>query len=280
MGNGTVSVPASVVGTWAGVDAGATLCKLCTVPGPDSFQTVSFDSTDLEGVHRTLDHWGLKGVVAIGGGAAEIAESSGLEVQIVGEFDAWASGARLLAEMEGLSVPADHLVVSLGTGTSILLVRDSGAPRRVGGSALGGGTLLGLGKLLLGVDSFRELVQMAGRGDRRRVDLLVGDVYASGNPPLAADLNAASFAKLESRDPEDIAHALCGLIGENISLMAAQLAHQHGVETIFLCGSTLDQNRPLQQILIETAGMLGLEASLIETGAYAGAVGALSMAAL
>ena len=278
MANGTVSVPPSVVGSWAGIDAGATLCKVCSFSHPDALQTVSFDSGDLEGVHRTLDAWGLKKVAATGGGASEIANSRGLEVQIVSEFDAWAHGARLLAAREGLAVPPDHLVVSLGTGTSILLAREAAQPVRIGGSALGGGTLLGLAKLLLEVDSFREVVDLAQRGDRRRVDLLVGDVYPSGSAPLAADLNAASFAKLESREPPDIAHALCGLIGENIALIAAQLARQHGVETIFYCGSTLDRNGPLQKILIGTAGMAGVKPELIESGAYAGAVGALSLA--
>ena len=52
---------------------------------------------------------------------------------------------------------------------------------RVGGTALGGGTVVGLGKLLLGVESFAELAAMAERGDRRTVDLLVGDVYRSAD---------------------------------------------------------------------------------------------------
>ena len=281
MANGTVTLPAAVESAWAGIDAGATLWKLCklrTATEHDSLQTASFDSGDLTGVHRTLTDWGVKKAVATGGGAAGVARESAIEVQTVPEFEAWAAGAELLAQREGLTVPRDYLVVSLGTGTSILRVREDHPAVRVGGTALGGGTLLGLGRLLLGVEEFRQIVALAADGDRRRVDLLVGDVYASGAPPLAAELNASSFAKLESRDPADLAHALCGLIGENIALMAAQLGRQLEIDTVLYCGSTLDRNEPLRRIVVGTAQLVGLEAHVVEAGAYAGAMGALSMA--
>jgi type II pantothenate kinase len=220
-------------------------------------------------------------IVATGGGTSQIAREAAAPVQVVAEFDAWAAGARLLARREGLSVPKVHLVVSLGTGTSILLVGKGAGPVRIGGTGLGGGALVGLGKLLLGLDSFREIVELAEQGDRRRVDLLVGDIYTSDAPPLAAELNAASFGKLQSvaeAEPADVAHALCGLIAENIALITAQLARQHGARTILFCGSTLDQNRPLRQILVGTARMTGLDAHVVEAGAFAGALGALSLA--
>ena len=55
---------------------------------------------------------------------------------------------------------------------------------RVGGTALGGGTLRGLGRLLLGTDDHERLVALAATGDRRRVDLLVGDLYRPGGIAL------------------------------------------------------------------------------------------------
>ena len=67
---------------------------------------------------------------------------------------------------------------------------------RLGGTALGGGTLLGLGAALTGVAEFDRLLSLAGDGDRRRVDLLVSDIYRAGDLPLPGDLTAASFGKL------------------------------------------------------------------------------------
>ena len=96
--------------------------------------------------------------------------------------------------------------------------------------------------------------------------------------PLPADLNAASFAKLASREPADLAHALCGLVGENISLICGQLAQALGAKAVMYCGSTLDQNPALVEIIREVTGMLGAPSYVLERGAFCGAVGAASLA--
>ena len=74
---------------------------------------------------------------------------------------------------------------------------------RIGGTALGGGTLFGLGAALTGSTSFDQVIELASGGDRRNVDLLVSDIYPSGELPLPGDLNAASFAKLANHDIAD-----------------------------------------------------------------------------
>ena len=86
----------------------------------------------------------------------------------------------------------------IGTGTSVLAL-GAGHAKRVGGSALGGGTLLGLGRLLLGVDSFDEICALAARGDRRSVDLLrrrhlPGGEIASAARPERGELREARLA--------------------------------------------------------------------------------------
>jgi pantothenate kinase len=81
--------------------------------------------------------------------ASSARRSPAVPVAHVSEFDAWACGAPVVAADEGVALPARYLLVSLGTGTSILgdrRVPDDAA----GGTAVGGGTALGLSKLLLG----------------------------------------------------------------------------------------------------------------------------------
>jgi len=163
--------------------------------------------------------------------------------------------------------------VSLGTGTSILLITD-GASKRIGGSALGGGTLLGLGQLLLGTTRFEEIATLAVRGDRRNVDLLVGDIYERDEIPLSRELNASSFAKLASRRPEDLAHALTGMIGENLGLICAHLAQLHGAESILYCGSTVTRNPALRAVLSNLGRMTSRAVAFLERGGFGGAVGA------
>lgn len=260
-----------------GLDAGATLCKLVRRAG--ELETLAFDSQDLDSLHRTIERWKPEHLAATGGGATRLGEAfCGAQVTCVPEFQAWASGAPILADMEGIELPDSYLLVSLGTGTSILHL-DRGESRRVGGSALGGGSLLGLGQLLLGVETFDEITALAARGDRRKVDLLVGDIYADDGPlPLPAELNAASFAKLESREPADVAHALVGLVGENTALLCGQLAGALGARAVVYCGSTLRDNPALAEILTTVTSMLGAPSHLLEHGAFCGAIGALSLA--
>lgn len=261
----------------AGVDVGASLCKL-VLAGESESRARRFPSSDLRGVRACLGEWKPERVIATGGGAARLErELAHLRVHTVPEFAAWARGAPLLAAREGLDLPDHYLLVSLGTGTSVLSL-EAGSARRVGGSALGGGTLLGLGRLLLGVDTFEEICALASRGDRRRVDLLVGDIYPSGEISLPLDLNASSFAKLDSRDPADLAHALMGMLGENIALICGTLARSHSAQAVVYCGSTLVHNPELREILQWVTAAYGAQPHFLDAGAYCGAYGAAALA--
>ena len=154
---------------------------------------------------------------------------------------------------------------------------------RVGGTALGGGTLIGLVAALTGSSGFEEIVELAAAGDRRNVDLLVSDIYPAGELPLPGDLNASSFAKLgrpgEGRaDPRDLAHAVVGMVGENVGLICGGLAAANGVSRIVYGGSTLLGNRALADVLQVMAVVRGQEAVFLERPGFAGALGALSIA--
>lgn len=264
-------------GGTVGLDAGASLCKL-VLPGETAFVAAKFPSDDVRAVRACLGDWQPERVIATGGGASRMGrELGGVSVRTVPEFAAWARGAPLLAAHEGLDLPPHYLLVSLGTGTSVLSL-DRGRASRVGGCALGGGTLLGLGRLLLGVHTFDEIVTLASHGDRRRVDLLVGDIYPSGEVPLPRELNAASFGKLESRAPADVAHALMGMLGENIALICGTLARSVGAQAVVYCGSTLIENAELREILRWVTAAYGAQPHFLDAGAYCGALGAAALA--
>ena len=70
-----------------------------------------------------------------------------------------------------------YLLVNIGTGVSMLLVESEGVFRRVGGTALGGGTFFGLTKLLTQAKTFEEAIELARHGNHMNVDLLVRDIY-------------------------------------------------------------------------------------------------------
>ena len=70
-----------------------------------------------------------------------------------------------------------YLLVNIGTGVSMMLVEREGEFRRVGGTALGGGTFFGLVKLLTGCETFDKAISLARKGNHMNVDLLVRDIY-------------------------------------------------------------------------------------------------------
>jgi type II pantothenate kinase len=266
----------AIAASTVGIDVGATLCKV--VRHHRTIETARHASSDLDRVRELLHRWRPERIAATGGGAVELGEEvGGVRVQHVPEFEAWARGGPLVAALAGVELPREYLLVSLGTGTSVLTVRE-GTAQRTGGSALGGGSLLGLGQLLLGVETFEEIASLAASGDRREVDLLVGDIYRRGSIPLPADMNAASFGKLASRRPEDLAHALMGLVGENVAIICASLARSAALKTIVYCGSTLDANRALEQVLSMATRLYGAEPVYLPQGAYCGAFGAAALA--
>jgi len=256
----------------AGLDAGASLWKLVRVG--ENLETAILPAGAVEEVRRRIADWAPSRVGVTGGGAARLAAIlADREVRPVSEFEAWARGAPFLAGRAGWALPPRYLLVSLGTGTSALAVEE-GTARRVGGTALGGGTLLGLARLLCQAESFAEIVGLAAQGDRGRVDLLVGDVYPQGGIPLPPELTASNFAKLASREPADLAHAILGLLGENIGIPCATMAAALGIETLVFGGGVLEGNPRLEEILRLTVQMSGREALFLPHGAFCGAVGA------
>jgi type II pantothenate kinase len=266
-----------------GVDVGATLAKIALRTPERGLEFRLAPAAELDSVAALLGEAGPERVGVTGGGAAELARRLGGAPIPVNEFAAWGAGAKALLEGQG-GAPADrYLLVSVGTGTSVMLA-DGMAVQRVGGTALGGGTIVGLGALLLGTRSFAELVALAAKGDRRRVDLLVSDIYRPGEIPLAGDLTAANFGKADRRlgedapDRADVAHALMGLVAENVALICAGVGAALQVRTVVFGGSTLRANAPLVEILAQITGFTGTHPTFLAEGEFAGALGALLLA--
>lgn len=260
-----------------GIDAGATLWKLCRLNKEVETEVVPADS--LEHVQQSVAQWAPTAVGVTGVKAAAVAGKFGsVPCSKLNEVAAWALGAPVIAGRQSLRLPRHYLLVSIGTGTSILEVKD-GEPERVSGSTLGGGTLLGLSKLLGCGDSFSDFLAAAAHGERSRVDLLVLDAVSSmDDAALRSEATASSFGRLDSQDPADLAHALTWLIGENIGILCNAVARQVATHTIVFGGSTVAGNQILQRVLSETITAERGEALFLRDGAFCGAAGAAMFA--
>jgi len=276
-----------------GLDIGATLAKIA-VARPQERAEPSLEllsSADLSAVAAHVAALRPERVGVTGGGAARLGPMLDCPTHAASEFDAWGAGAsRLLADAEGGPASGESfLLVSLGTGTSILLVNGE-KTTRVGGTALGGGAVVGLGGALTGA-GFKKLCALAERGDSGAVDLRVSDIYGPDEAPIAGDLTAANFGKLgrdflhgtASDHPSGDDHAnraagIMRLVGENVALICAGLAGATQVRDVVYGGSTLRGNKRLVEVLSEVTILCGLQPCFLPHGGFAGALGALELA--
>ena len=276
----------SDLGPALGLDVGATLTKLAVAPAgePEYFEllTEMGDSA----VADRISSLEPSSVGLTGGGARRLARALGQPATEVDEFSAWGTGATALLSRDGQHETTPFLLVSLGTGTSVLLVKED-STHRVGGTALGGGTVMGLASALCNCRDYDDLCLLAERGTRHTVDLMVSDVYPDADSPLllAGDITASCFARLahpagsdSKPSREDLAAAIMGLIGENVALICSALAKTCGVTPIFFGGSTLRGNPQLRAILIGLTTALGHPARILPDGEFTGATGALEAA--
>jgi type II pantothenate kinase len=273
-------------GTAVGIDVGATLAKIAIRTPEGATEFTFIPAAALGDVAETVEQAKPDNVGMTGGGAADLARLLSREAVVVNEFAAWGAGSTaMLREQLGQDLTTErHLVVSVGTGTSVMLV-DGLSVTRVGGTALGGGTVVGLGSLLTRLSSFSKIAELAATGRRGNVDLRVSDIYRAGEIPLSGDLTAASFGKLlragpvaVAPDPADLAHALMGLVGENIALICGGLAAATQVSRMVFGGSTLRANPALVDVIREITRAIGREPIFLAYGEHAGALGALLLA--
>ena len=271
-----------------GVDIGATLAKLA-IRSPEGDLTFELlDALDPERVLEKIHQLAPKEPLGLTGcGAENLAKRSGLENRLSLEFEAWGKGANVLLGGESNEALASYLLVSLGTGTSMLKVEGE-TTTRVGGTALGGGTLLGLGGALTGAKDHQALCALARDGQRDQVDLLIQHVYPDGVGDLPPEASASNFGLLPRKHhaqtqsthrAEDLAASVIGLVAENVALQSCAVAQASSLSCIVYGGSALLDN-PLMQVLLAgiTAGS-GREVILLENGSHVGAVGALEFAA-
>lgn len=112
------------------------------------------------------------------------------------------SGNRLIERMRSYEEEKEgdfpKLLVTIGSGVSLIKVNDFNSFDRVGGTMIGGGTLMGLSNLLTGINDFDRIIELAQSGTNSNVDMLVSDIYGDNSPfkELAGDLLASSFAKV------------------------------------------------------------------------------------
>ncbi len=163
------------------------------------------------------------------------------------EFTAVGNGGSFLSGLK------EAIVVSMGTGTAFVHYKD-GKSAHLGGTGVGGGTLVGLSKKLVGTSNVKAIEELASAGDLAQVDLLVNDMTQKDiGPTLSANTTASNFGKVSDLASKgDIAKGVLNMIYETVAVIAIFAAREKGTKDIVLTGrlSALDSAK-------ETFGTLG-----------------------
>lgn len=267
--------------TLIGIDTGGTLTKLAYLNKQNELTLTVFPSNDMHLVKQWLEaHPQVEEIGLTGGRTEQLLDvlKTMKSIEYIVEFEATLKGVRYLLEKEGHKID-QSIITNIGTGTSIHYM-DGNIHKRVGGTGIGGGTLIGLSTIMTGISDFDDIKVHAAQGQREGIDLLVKDIYQGMDTPIDGNLTASNFGKVgitKNREfaKTDVLATTQGLVGEVITTLSIQLAEQHKAKHIVYIGSTLTDNRQLKKVIEHYTLLKKHTPIFVKDCGFSGAVGAL-----
>jgi len=262
-----------------GVDIGGSSTKICAFDGGRFIQPQYVRAGDpLASVYGALGKFlaandielsQIGRIMATGVGASFITKPLyNIRTDFVREFDAIGRGGLYLSGL-GAAV-----IVSMGTGTAIVRAQD-GRTSYLGGTGVGGGTILGLAKKLLDMESMEHIIALAADGDLSRVDLQIGDIsQPESNIGLPERMTASNFGKVSDiATRADIALGIINLVFETVAMQSIFAARQFGTRDIILTGR-LTRIPQSHRIFTELNALFDVNFLIPKLSEYATVIGA------
>jgi type II pantothenate kinase len=191
----------------------------------------------------------------------------GIPTEKVTEFEALGTGGLYLSGME------KAIVGSIGTGT--VFVSASGHEiKHVGGSAVGGGTLVGLCSRLFGVKDVDIISDMADHGNLTNVDWGISEVSNEEMPSLPTYATASNLGKMAScATDNDVALGILNMIFQTAGTLAVFACRDTNLKDAVITGTLATMEHA--KILLGMVGELyGIHFIIPKEAAYATAIGA------
>lgn len=235
----------SEIGTIIGIDRGASFTDFGVVESGRLVDVVSLEKRDWGSICSTCDklvdkyqagHMVFTGSVS--GMPADLKQS----VQMISEIDAVGFGGSRLAGFD------ECIVVSIGTGTAIVHFAEN-QTRHMGGTGIGGGTIMGLSSLLCNMQDPGEIEAIALKGNPSSLNLTISDLGYEKISFLGSDVTASNFAAIQSKRPEDLAAAILRLVGETVGIIASICAREMGCMDKIVMVGKVAENRFIRQTI-------------------------------
>ncbi len=270
--------------TVVGIDVGGSTTKIVGfAPGGKLLSPILVQATDpVTSIYGAFGKFTLENELALDEidrimmtGAGSRAVKSKIynhECKTVSEFASTGIGGLYLSGLD------EAIVVSLGTGTAIIHAKrtpDGAITDYLGGTGVGGGTILGLSKKMLGVGSIDNLEQLSEEGDLGQVDLRIKDISKSGTfKGVNEDLTASNFGNLSDLATNgDIARGIINMVAETVAMMSIFAARSFGLKDIVMTGN-LTTVKTVRDTFASLAPTFGVNFIVPEMSQYGTVIGA------
>ena len=177
-----------------------------------------------------------------------------------------------------LSGLTEAIVVSMGTGTALIHATredDKYNIEYLGGTGVGGGTLVGLSRRMLGVESIEHIEQLCADGNLDNIDLRIKDISQNHTyHGINENLTAANFGKVSDiATPSDLALGIANMVAETVAMMAIFAARSFRLKDIVLIGQ-LTKIEPIRNAFQGLSDSFGVRFIIPELAQFGTVIGA------
>ncbi|MBR7099317.1 MAG: type II pantothenate kinase [Clostridia bacterium] len=177
-----------------------------------------------------------------------------------------------------LSGLKEAIVVSMGTGTAVIHATRVGEKYDIeymGGTGVGGGTLVGLSRRIVGVDSIEHIEQLCADGNLDNIDLRIKDISHNHTyHGINENLTAANFGKVsDMATSADLALGIANMVAETVAMLAIFAARSYKLREIVLIGN-LTRIEPIRRVFEELSDSFGVQFIIPENAQFGTVIGA------
>lgn len=270
--------------TVVGIDVGGSTTKIVGfAPGGKLLSPMFVQATDpVTSIYGAFGKFTLENgltldeidrIMMTGAGSAAIkSQIYNRECKTVSEFSSTGIGGLYLSGLD------EAIIVSMGTGTALIHAKrtDEGTiTDYLGGTGVGGGTILGLSRKMLGIGSVEHLEQLSEDGDLGLVDLRIKDISKSGVfKGVNENLTASNFGNLSDlATKKDIALGIINMVSETVAMMSIFAARSFGIKDIVMTGN-LTTVKTVRDTFASLAPTFGVNFIVPEMSQYGTVIGA------
>jgi len=195
-----------------------------------------------------------------------------LNCRSVPEFKSIGIGGLYLSGLE------EAIVVSMGTGTALIHAKKEAGKYKaeyLGGTGVGGGTLVGLTRRMLGLENVEHIEKLCAEGDLNNIDLRIKDICGSHQyHEINENLTAANFGKVSDlASKADFALGIANMVAETIAMLSIFAARSFSLCDIVLTGN-LTTMAPIRKVFTELSDSFAVRFLIPENSQFGTVIGA------